>query len=126
MDRISSNPSVNTTAARSDTLSTSQRNSIWESGLKENIDKARSPQPGGFTLGTSRINRYEAKVKEDMKAFIEKNKDNPNLSEKDIQDELKKSISKRYGYEFVNKMTDDYFFNKLMSRAKELSQDAWS
>jgi hypothetical protein len=126
MDPISSKSTAATSSARSSGLSESQRNAIWENGLKESVDKARNPGPDGFKLGSSRIDRYEGKVKEDMKAFLEKNKDNPNLTEAQIQDELKKSISKRQGYEFVNKMTDDYFFNKLMSRAKELSQDTWS
>ncbi|MCY1045174.1 hypothetical protein OV208_27920 [Corallococcus sp. bb12-1] len=73
-------------------------------------------------LGEGRIDKVKGKIQDDMNKFIQAN---PNATPAEIEAEAKKSASKNESVATFDKMRDDNFFKKLMSRRKELIGDMW-
>ena len=73
-------------------------------------------------LGEGRIDKVKTKIQDDMNKFMQAN---PNATPAEIEAEAKKSASKNESIATFDKMRDDNFFKKLMSRRKELIGDMW-
>ncbi|RKH38389.1 hypothetical protein [Corallococcus sicarius] len=73
-------------------------------------------------LGEGRIDKVKGKIQDDMKKFMAAN---PNATPAEIKKEAEASAAKNESVATFDKMRDDNFFKKLMSRRKELIGDMW-
>lgn len=73
-------------------------------------------------LGEGRATHMRDEIKKDMEKWLA---ENPNATEQEIGDKFKEVSSKKYGYEFSNKLRDDAFVSKMKRRMKELLSDRW-
>ncbi|GMT96499.1 hypothetical protein KH5H1_06180 [Corallococcus caeni] len=89
-----------------------------------NASVARMKEDEGKTsyLGEGRIDKVKEKVAEEMETFM---KENPNATPEEIKAKAEESASKNETNAGFEKMRDDNFFKKLMSRRKELIRDMW-
>ena len=112
-------------AARTNTQPTAQeKTDVWTSVLDTAVSRMTGPDIKGSLkyLGDGRIDSVKDKGKADMEAFV---RDNPNASAEEIKKKAEETTSKHETNAVFQKMRDDNFFNKLMSRRKELLKDMW-
>jgi hypothetical protein len=113
-------------AARGNTQKTSaaEQTNAWQSVLDTAVGRMTDSEVKGSLkyLGDGRIDGVKQKVKDEMEAFV---RDNPNASVDEIKKKADETTSKHETNAVFNKMRDDNFFNKLMSRRKELLKDMW-
>ncbi len=107
--------------ARQQTTAT-DKTAAWQGVLDTAVNRMNETKGTLDHLGEGRIDTVKQKVKEDMEAFIQAN---PNASADDIRAEADKASKKHETNAFFQKMRDDNFFNKLMTRRKELLKDMW-
>lgn len=112
-------------AARTNTQPSAQeQNDAWKGVLDSAVSRMTGPDIKGSLkfLGDGRIDSVKDKVKTDMEAFV---RDNPNASPEEVKKKAEETTSKHETNAVFQKMRDDNFFNKLMSRRKELLKDMW-
>ncbi|AEI65895.1 hypothetical protein [Corallococcus macrosporus] len=111
-------------ARKSGQTTPQEQTQAWQGVLNSAVDQMNDPEIKGSTkyLGEGRINTVKQKVQSDMEAFIQSN---PNASADDIKKEAESTTKKHETNAMFQKMRDDNFFGKLMSRRKELIKDMW-
>lgn len=102
--------------------SAADQTAAWQGVLDSAVGRMNEAKGSLKFLGQGRIDTVKKKVQEDMEAYI---RNNQGASTADIQAEAKKSAAKHEANAVFAKMRDDNFFNKLMSRRKELLKDMW-
>jgi len=112
------------TSARSAAPTAAEKKEAWQGVLDSAVSRLDDPEIKGTLqhLGENRIDQMKEQVKSDMEAFL---KENPNATLAEIKAEAEKATSKHETNAVLQKMRDDNFFNKLMSRRKELTKDMW-
>ena len=121
---MSTKISSTSTTARSVAPSATEKKETWQGVLNAAVDRMNDPEIKGSVkhLGDHRIDQVKEKVQGDMDACV---KNNPNATLAEVKAEAEKSASKHESNAVFQKMRDDNFFNKLMSRRKDLLKDMW-
>jgi hypothetical protein len=117
-------PSSPPPSVRSQPAASDEKNRAWQDVLNTAVSRMNSAEIRGSLshLGDFRIDSVKQKITEEMEAFV---RNNPNASPEQIRAEAEKATSKHETNAVLQKMRDDNFFNKLMSRRKELLRDMW-
>ncbi|WIG96146.1 hypothetical protein [Myxococcus sp. SDU36] len=120
--KISNNASA---AARKSTTTTPEaQKQAWEGVLNSAVDRMNEPEIKGSLqyLGEGRIDTVKQKVQGEMESFLQSN---PNASADEVKSHAESTTKKHETNAMFQKMRDDNFFGKLMSRRKELIKDMW-
>lgn len=100
----------------SDGMSASEAKSYVQQLTSKDVESRKT------FLGDSRTNHMKDEITKEMDAFLAAN---PNATKEEIDAKYKDVSGKKYGYEFSNKMRDDYFIGQLKKRMKEALADRW-
>ncbi|AKQ67673.1 hypothetical protein A176_004585 [Myxococcus hansupus] len=121
--KIANNAPANGSARKSATTP-QQQTQAWQGVLDSAVNQMNDPEIKGSTkyLGEGRINTVKQKVQGDMEAFIQSN---PNATADEVKTQAESATKKHETNAMFQKMRDDNFFGKLMSRRKELLKDMW-
>ena len=112
------------TARKSTTTTPEAQTQAWQGVLNSAVDRMNEPEMKGSLqyLGEGRINTVKEKVQGEMESFLQSN---PNASADDVKSHAESTTKKHETNAMFQKMRDDNFFGKLMSRRKELIKDMW-
>lgn len=120
--KIANNASA--TTRKSTTTTPEAQQQAWQGVLTSAVDRMNEPEIKGSLqyLGEGRINTVKEKVQGEMESFLQSN---PNASPDDVKSHAESTTKKHETNAMFQKMRDDNFFGKLMSRRKELLKDMW-
>lgn len=117
-------PSVSSKPVHSQPAASDDKNKAWQDVLNTAVSRMNSAELRGSLshLGDFRIDAVKQKITEEMQAFVQ---NNPGADATKIAEHAETVAKKHETNAVFQKMRDDNFFNKLMSRRKELLRDMW-
>lgn len=110
------------TSARSEGPSEQEKTQAWKSVMDGQVANMKKLEGSLEYIGDNRVEKFKEKFTEDMQAWM---KANPNATVDQITAKAEELSSKNSTDMLLEKMRDDGFFSKLMSRRKELMKDLW-
>ena len=110
------------TSARSEGPSEQEKTQAWQSVMNGQVANMKKLEGSLEYVGDNRVEKFKEKFTEDMQAWMQAN---PNASLDEIKTKAEELSSKNSTDMLLEKMRDDGFFSKLMSRRKELMKDLW-
>ncbi|WP_223635277.1 hypothetical protein [Corallococcus sp. EGB] len=99
-----------------------EKQKVVQDVINQSVSKMNEDQGKTSFLGEGRVDKVKEKTSEEMAQFL---KENPNATVEEVKAKAEELSAKNESNAAFEKMRDDNFFKKLMSRRKELIQDMW-